>query len=264
MKYSEVHIKHAIATLLLALTVCLQLPLPVQADDIKPLETATPSLDTAATPLVETTPPTGPNTTQPETSTILKGSVKKRGSVTELDGNTTSQDSVPNSSASDSTMQLQPETATADDGQRYQAAITKLKSGAKMTSEDYRSLQIGTCGYIMTQWAWQRHQSVTQVFAGSPAEQAGICKGDVMISSDGPMPTRADWMQSVSDWTHFERPGSKVNVTFKRGKQTLSFTLTRINIEDIQNPKARRMYEESARELPASGEGTVRKYHPGA
>jgi len=247
MQSSRVHLTHTISTLVLAVTFCLQLPPPVQADDIKPFE--------AETATVDSSPTVDPNPPQPQTSTVLEGSVRKRGALSGPDGSVPPNDSVPNLNASDSATTLQSEAAAQDDQQRFQLAASKLASGAKLTAEDYRNLQIGTCGWFYRQWSFERHAKVVAVYAGSPAEQAGILKGDVILS-DSSAP-KTDWSDPSTTWI-FGHAGTQVTVKILRNKQVLSFTLTRMNIEDIQDPKARLKYEQLAKKLGPTGEGVVK------
>lgn len=95
--------------------------------------------------------------------------------------------------------------------------------------ESYRrltSLQQSTIGGIGVHLIKENENFViTSVIPGSPAESAGVLKGDILLEVDG------EELESLP----FERvsslvkgkPGTKVRLTIQRGTQTLSFEITR-------------------------------------
>ena len=68
---------------------------------------------------------------------------------------------------------------------------------------------------------------VMTIFDDTPAAEAGIMEGDIIISVDGKAPANVD--DAVSMITG--EAGTKVKVTVKRGDETLDFELTRQKIE---------------------------------
>ncbi|MEY2476687.1 MAG: hypothetical protein QOG87_2002 [Actinomycetota bacterium] len=64
---------------------------------------------------------------------------------------------------------------------------------------------------------------VAQIVPGSPADQAGIRRGDVITEFDGREITSADQLVSAVRAKH---PGDKVEVTFKRSEDTSTATVT--------------------------------------
>ncbi len=64
---------------------------------------------------------------------------------------------------------------------------------------------------------------ITEVQSGSPADKAGLKKGDVITGIDGKQMTSMD---DVSSYISQKNPGDKVNVTFMRGKNSRSVDLT--------------------------------------
>src|ERR1700679_1736963 len=166
MKYSRVQLQNTISTVLLAVSFCVQMPLAAQADDATVFVPETPSLDSS--------PPAQESPAPSQSSTVLNGSVRKRNTLPGPDGDTASKDVTQSGGASANDAQLQPETAAADADRRYQLAAKKLASRAKMTSDDFRDLQIGIAGAETTRTFTKKTAKVDQVFPGCPAALAGI------------------------------------------------------------------------------------------
>ncbi len=70
--------------------------------------------------------------------------------------------------------------------------------------------------------------SVAQVYEGSPAEQAGILPGDILIGVDGINTIGMDYLEVV-DMVKGEE-GTEVTVTFQRDGETIDFTMIRAKI----------------------------------
>lgn len=68
---------------------------------------------------------------------------------------------------------------------------------------------------------------IKEIFAGTPAEEAGIKVDDIIAKVDGKKPADVD--DAVSMITG--EPGTKVTVTVKRGDENIDFELTRQQIE---------------------------------
>jgi S1-C subfamily serine protease len=64
---------------------------------------------------------------------------------------------------------------------------------------------------------------VAQIGPGSPADQAGIRRGDVITTFDGKKVTSADQLVNA---VRNKTAGDKVEVTFKRGEDTRTVTVT--------------------------------------
>jgi S1-C subfamily serine protease len=64
---------------------------------------------------------------------------------------------------------------------------------------------------------------VAQIVPGSPADQAGIRRGDVITGFDGKDVSTADQLVNAVRAAH---PGDKLEVTFKRGEDTHKVTVT--------------------------------------
>lgn len=93
---------------------------------------------------------------------------------------------------------------------------------------------------------------------GSPAEQAGIKAGDLIISVDGTEYT-ADDFKDISSYIKGEE-GTKVNIVIERDEERLSFDITRQKI--TINPITTKLLEESIGylKLPSFDEGTAEDF----
>jgi hypothetical protein len=236
----EVLMKHgrnsSIATVsrgLIAAALCVHLPIAVWADDAGGLKPESASLDAAAqsTTLSTTTPPS---------ETTLFGGVRKHQDSLDSGATGSGQRKPEELNATDNDAKLQAEKAVAD---AYNLAAQKLSSGAEMSSDDYRALQIGTTGIESSKTILQKYATVIAVYPGSPADLAGIRKGEKEIWHN----TKANAVQRIQ--VTFRRAGSTVEVTLVRDGQPVNFTLLNQNIEDIQDPKMRRKWEGLVRRL---------------
>lgn len=66
---------------------------------------------------------------------------------------------------------------------------------------------------------------IRTVFAGTPAEKAGLLPDDVIVEVDGKAVTNANYAESVDAVSGEE--GTVVNLTVKRGEETKKFSVTR-------------------------------------
>jgi C-terminal processing protease CtpA/Prc len=236
MKYTRSELKWTVSALLAATVLCLQMPLAAKAEDAQAQASQTEAAQTQAeTPLLDLTQIADPDPAKHRTDILLNGEIRRS---VKAQG------------------QSQEETPSADEELKFQLALKKLRSREKMTSEDYRDLQIGIVGCNTVRHIGKGFARVEEVVPGTPAAQAGIRKGDVQILRPDEEwhpkdPTHSIWLFSGG------RAGSKVNMTFLRQGQEVSVSLTRMNIEDLPDAKIRRQYESWARKLGPSGDGTV-------
>jgi bifunctional DNA-binding transcriptional regulator/antitoxin component of YhaV-PrlF toxin-antitoxin module len=136
----------------------------------------------------------------------------------------------------------------------FEGAVKKLKAKADMTADDFRSLGIGTLGYE----ALLKGDSskVEKVFPGSPAEQAGIRKGDVVIRDADAAKDLAQGRPTGSNYAVIlRRAGSVDEVTVLRDKQPVTLQVTRMNIADIADDKVRKMWEKMILNLADAPDG---------
>jgi len=134
--------------------------------------------------------------------------------------------------------------ASADQAQSQEQWSFARLGGAhkgKRTSEDYRNLEFGISGLIELRLLFE-HPIVIKVFPGCPAEMAGIRPGDRVVSANG---HKFGWRDNQRDfWRIMDgRAGTTVDVGILRHGQPLTYRLVRLNIEDIPDPKTRRMFE---------------------
>lgn len=123
--------------------------------------------------------------------------------------------------------------------------LQRLLSGgtrAQWTAEQYRKLEYGVLGIVSTKTVFSRHYTVTQVLPGCPAALAGVQVGDVEIAANGHVFT-ADDDQRIYWHTVAGKAGTPVDIVISRHGEPITFHLTRMNIEDIENEKVRRMFE---------------------
>jgi len=143
------------------------------------------------------------------------------------------------------------------EGERYQAAIAKRDKRFKLTAQDFRDLQIGVTGIELIQMPDEDYAKVEAVVPGLPAAEAGIKAGELVVGGDrsnfwmSQDPTKEAWAFTGG------RAGTNVEYRILRKGEIVSVNCRRMNIEDITDDKLRKVYEDMARRLGPSGEGTV-------
>jgi len=204
------------ATSLLVVAMCVQLPLAARADDSAAQTTAS-----SAAPMSD--PATAASAPQ-----TLYGSVKKR-----------------------------QNTETAANG-LYALAAKKLSQGVQLSAEEYRSLGIGCAGLEATNTFFQKFGKVTDVYPGSPADKAGIRVGDKILAiTDDKTAQKEQANPSVPLWdVTLDKEGTQQDVTIIRHGKSVTYNLTRINIEDIQDTTYRQRWEQIVSKLGYPEKGT--------
>ena len=249
---------------LIIVAFCTQLPLAAMAADFEGLKAETPATDSAQhrqlTSTSSTTPSVQSTDTEISTATssehMLYGSARKHDTLPTT-GAASAQQSSPQdlNTAADDAAHLQSEKAAAD---AYALALQKLSQRQELTAEDFRSLGIGILGYESLQPFFEKVGQVTKLYADFPAAQAGIRVGDEEVS-EPPDPNeereKADPGQPL--WTvNFHKVGVPVDITILRNKQPVKYTLITRNMEDIKEPKIRRMFEKMVLDLGYPQEGS--------
>lgn len=138
----------------------------------------------------------------------------------------------------------------------FNRALQKLKARTKLSTDEYRSLHVGCVGYEGYHVFFQKTTVITKVYKGSPADKAGICRGDRIIEDDQE-PAAACAHPTVPLWqVKFGQEGSLKNVTILRKDGPVKVTLARMNIEDIEEEHYRQQWERIISELGFPDEGT--------
>jgi hypothetical protein len=124
--------------------------------------------------------------------------------------------------------------------------------GRRWTTDDYRNLEYGIIGIVSTRRLFSKVDRVEQVFPDCPASLAGIRSGDVIVQIADHVLKGKDTQRTTWDVAD-GKAGTKVDYIIRRHGELITFPLTRMNIEDIQNTGIRRMYERMLRELGPPG-----------
>jgi C-terminal processing protease CtpA/Prc len=148
-----------------------------------------------------------------------------------------------------------PETAAND---LYALAAKKLSQGVQLSAEEYRSLGVGCAGLEETSTFFQKTGKVTDVYPGSPADKAGIRVGDPIVAvTDDKTAKKEQANPDVPLWVvTLDKEGTHQDVTIIRHGKPITFSLTRINIEDIQDTNYRQKWEQMVSKLGYPQKGT--------
>jgi hypothetical protein len=239
----------SLSTGLIAVALCLPVPLAAWADDSTALAPEAATIDT--TPAGRQTTP-GPSSQ----SATLHGSAKKHLVQTDGTAATTATENQPvDLSAAGNQAKLQSETGKNDALTLYGAAVKKINAGKELSAAEYRDLGAGCTGFEAKKDFFQNIAKVIAVYPGSPAEKAGIRVGDKIVEDLNPAEANE----------HPDKPlfavvcgqaGTPKDVTLLRDGQPVKITLIRMNIEDIQDPRDRHKWEQFVRHLDFPTEGT--------
>jgi hypothetical protein len=184
-------------------------------------------------------------------SVVLYGTARKH--QTNLDGS--ADEASANAGADKVNLQSQAPTSAEARANLFELAAKKLASGADLTSDDFRRLQIGCVGMETVRTFFQNIGQVEAVYPDSPAAEAGIKVGDKVIDHANDNAAKADPTQPL--WSvKLAQAGTTQEVTLLQHKQPVTITLTRMNIEDIKDKKIRKMWENMAKNLVNKSEGT--------
>jgi hypothetical protein len=220
----------AVFVSLLGCSLCLQTG--ARADDL--LQPEMPSVDTtlASSSMSATSVPT------------LYGGVNKSGQLsTAIPDNNESHDL----SATQNDGKLQTETAAQD---AFKLAVQKLNSGAHMTSDDYRALNIGVNGVDCEKFPNEKYAKVISVYRDGPGARAGIRVGDKMVWH-----AANDFPQGEHIAYAFKKVGDLAPVTIVRHDEPIVVNLVCENMEDIKDSHIRKEWEKVARSLGYPKEG---------
>jgi hypothetical protein len=231
---------------LIAVALCLQLPLAVRADELKP-ETA--SVDTANASIQDKASSPAEHVTK-----LLFGSAKKHDDKLDGTGATDALQNPPlDASASDNDAKLQAEKASSD---AYKIAAQRLSTGAQLSSDEYRALGVGCAGYEYDRTYFTQIATVSVVYKGSPADEAGIREGDKLVDKEADNEQAREHPTVPQETVTLGQAGTPVHLTVLRHGHPVKLTLLRMNIEDIQQDKYRHQWEQIVHDLGYPKEGT--------
>jgi C-terminal processing protease CtpA/Prc len=127
----------------------------------------------------------------------------------------------------------------------YSRAMKKLAAGIELNSDEYRSLNIGIIGCDTDRTYFTKLATVTSLYDGCPAKEAGIKLGDQEIQDEARTDDSGVDDETVPKWSFgCGVAGDPVDLTIKRRGKILHFHLIRMNIEDVPNLKLRHTYEQ--------------------
>jgi C-terminal processing protease CtpA/Prc len=165
---------------------------------------------------------------------------------------------IPTTAATDSPPEASGHTMLYGSANVYTSAMQKLSKRQTLTAEEYRSLGIGTAGMEANKTFFQSIAKVSKVYKDSPAEKAGIRVGDKLVITD-PDPDEARERANPEIplfQIKFKKAGVPMDVTVMRHNKPVTMTLITMNIEDIQEPDVRKMFEKMISDLNYPTAGT--------
>jgi len=239
---------HPIATatkIFLAAGLCLVAPMAAWGDENIALLSETPHTDAALVSSGQEGATLPASTPAP---TFLYGRVKQRNQSLDASANTNAVDVK-------ASVNLQAETAAEAKIKLKAQAYKKLSQGFGLTTDEYRSLGVGCAGYESTRTFFQTKGKITAVYKNSPAAKAGIRVGETVIQDAADDQAKAD--PTVPLWSvSLAKEGTPVNFMVVRHGHKESVTVLRYNIEDIEEPAVRAMWEKVVRDMGFPQEGT--------
>jgi hypothetical protein len=143
-------------------------------------------------------------------------------------------------------------------GVRRKGSLPFGLSGQQWTAEDYRSLNYGIIGMKSKTNRFSKLDKVIAVFPDCPAQQVGIKPGDVIVKIADHTVDKKTTQKTI--WQKADGiAGTHVDYVIRRHGELITFHLTRMNIEDIQNDALRQLYEKMLRELGPPGDENSNK-----
>jgi len=136
---------------------------------------------------------------------------------------------------------------------RSGSTATAVNGPARMTTEEYRRLEYGVIGFNAELRFNVSGPVVTTLFPSCPAANAGIKPGDVLVTA-GNHTFQSGEGQEVLWRVVGGRAGTPLEMSVMRDGMVLSFSLVRMNIEDIQDVRIRNYYEDLLSRYGAPGD----------
>ena len=245
------HSRVAASVSLMSFALSLFLSAPAPADAAGELVAESAAMDVVKAPDAAT---------PPENTVTLYGSVKKRQAA--IDATADDNAGKLQGAADDNVGKLQGEQAANAEESLFRLAVKKLAAGEELSSDEFRSLKVGLCGFESSRTFFQPVGRVTIVYRNSPADNAGIRRGDRILSNDTDEEAKANPEQPRYQVT-FDQAGTSAEMTILRHGRPVVYTLTRMNMEDIQEPEIRQRWEDIVRSLgfPKGGAFTGTSMH---
>lgn len=142
------------------------------------------------------------------------------------------------------------------DDQLFRMAAEKLQNGYNLSADEFRSLGVGCVGYESYRKYFQNIAVVTAVYQDSPASKAGIKVGDKIVDNQKDNEFAHANPQVKQVQIRLAQAGAPIDITVLRDGKPEKVTLIRMNIEDIQETKYRKMWENTIRRLGFPKEGS--------
>ncbi len=141
------------------------------------------------------------------------------------------------------------------DDNAFRLAAEKLQNGYNLSADEFRSLGVGCVGYESYRKYFQNIAVVIAVYKDSPAARAGIRVGDKIVDNqkDNEFAKANPHIKQVQ--IRLAQAGDPIEITVLRDGRPEKVTLVRMNIEDIQETKFRKMWENTVRRLGFPKEG---------
>lgn len=112
----------------------------------------------------------------------------------------------------------------------------------RLSPEEYRKLEYGIIGLDAFLQAGGPGPVVTKVYPGSPAANAGIRRGDLIVKARNHVFKPGEGQRVL--WQVIAgRAGTPVDMTVLRNGELVTVEMLRMNIEDIDDKNRRRQYE---------------------
>lgn len=141
------------------------------------------------------------------------------------------------------------------DDNAFRLAAEKLQNGYNLSADEFRALGVGCVGYESYRKYFQNIAVVIAVYKDSPAARAGIRVGDKIVDNqkDNEFAKANPHIKQVQ--IRLAQAGDPIEITVLRDGRPEKVTLVRMNIEDIQETKFRKMWENTVRRLGFPKEG---------
>lgn len=127
-------------------------------------------------------------------------------------------------------------------GQNGNAIVELGSREPSLSPEEYRKMEYGVIGIDALLQLGGPGPVITRVFPGTPAESAGLRKGDLIVKAKDHVFKPGEGQRVL--WQIVAgRAGTPVDISVLRDGEVVKFHMLRMNIEDIPDQSKRRQYE---------------------